>query len=485
MPYDTLIRDPSLPVAKPTTSYWQTPPHEKLLHVQSAQLPAECDIAVIGSGISACSTVRELLVGGYKGTIAVLEARELCSGATGRNGGRIHVHAMKDYDAFRRRFGDDAAKKIVRFQMMHRPAIEAAVKTLRPEHQNRAALRDTESVAAVFSEAKLAQTKTLLANFEAAFPDCAGQWRLISGEEAQKKYKIKNATGAVVHVAGAAWPYRLITDTFQELQEKYPDQLSLDSNTPVLRVSKNPAPGPGYLVSTPRGTVKAKHVVYCTEAHTAHLLPKLTGIIVPRRGQMTVQRPGQNFEHLAGKRSFNFNWDQGHDYLHQNPETGDLIIGGGEHGGVSGSALTYGQRSDDVEILPDKIHLSGLMRVVFGQQDWGEVPAGSHAIKASWSGILGQSLDHVPLVGLLPQEALHDRRVGDPEKGAEWIAVGFGGYGMTNCWLSGVALARQILGQVVPEWFPEQFVASSSRLVRLQDQVETYGGTERHLRALL
>jgi glycine/D-amino acid oxidase-like deaminating enzyme len=277
----------------------------------------------------------------------------------------------------------------------------------------------------------------------------------------------------------------MITNIFLELQEKYPDQLSLDSNTPVLRVSKNSAAGPGYLLSTPRGTVKASHVVYCTEAHTAHLLPKLTGIIVPRRGQMTVQSPGKNFERLMGKRSFNFNWDQGHDYLHQNPETGDLVIGGGEHGGVSGSSLTYGQRSDDVEILPDKIHLSGLMRVVFGEEGWGEVPAGHKAIKASWSGILGQSLDHVPLVGLLPQEALHDRCVGDRKRGAEWISVGFGGYGMTNCWMSGVALARQILGQEIPEWFPEQFVVSSSRLAQLQDQVAKIGGTEGHLRALL
>ena len=128
-------------------------------------------------------------MGGFTGKIAVLEARELCSGATGRNGGRIHVHAMKDYELFRKRFGDEAAVKIVRFQMLHRDAIEAVLKTLRPEHQKSAALRDTQSVAAVFSQEKLEQTKTLLANFEAAFPDCIGQWRLISAEETREVSK--------------------------------------------------------------------------------------------------------------------------------------------------------------------------------------------------------------------------------------------------------------------------------------------------------
>lgn len=94
MPYESLIKDPSLPVANPTTSYWQTPPHKKLLGIQSAELPSQCEIAVIGSGVSACSTVRELFARGFAGRIVVLEAREICSGATGRNGGRIHVHAM-------------------------------------------------------------------------------------------------------------------------------------------------------------------------------------------------------------------------------------------------------------------------------------------------------------------------------------------------------------------------------------------------------
>ena len=300
-----------------------------------------------------------------------------------------------------------------------------------------------------------------------------------------QKYKIQNAAGAVVHVAGAAWPYRLITNIFLELKETYPN-LSLDSNTPVTRVSKPASPrNPYYHLTTLRGTVQARHVVYCTEAHTAHLLPKLKGIVVPRRGQMTVQRPGRNFPNRNGKLSFNFNWDQGHDYLHQNPETGELIVGGAEHSGLVGSSLTYGARSDDVEVLPDKIHLGGLMQVVFGPDGWGDVPQGRAAIRTSWSGILGQSLDHVPLVGMLPQEALDGRRVGDKRTGAEWIAVGFGGYGMTNCWLSGVALARQISGQHIPAWFPEQFVISPSRVAQLQDQVARIGGTEKHLRALL
>lgn len=189
MPYNSLIKDPSLPVTNPTLSYWQVPPDGKLSGIKSQVLPSQCDIAVIGSGISACSVTRELLTGGFTGKITVLEAREICSGATGRNGGRIHVHAVQDYDKFRQKFGDEAAQKIVRFQMAHYDALKAVAQSLGPEMCKRAAIRQTESVAAVFSEKKLDEIKTLVANFEAAFPDWIGHWKIVDAEEAQKVSK--------------------------------------------------------------------------------------------------------------------------------------------------------------------------------------------------------------------------------------------------------------------------------------------------------
>ena len=55
-----------------------------------------------------------------------------------------------------------------------------------PEGFKQAALRETQSVAAAFSDKKLADMKTMLANFEAAFPDWVGRWKIVDAEEAQK-----------------------------------------------------------------------------------------------------------------------------------------------------------------------------------------------------------------------------------------------------------------------------------------------------------
>ena len=51
--------------------------------------------------------------------IVVLEARALCSGATGRNGGHIKVSPHIDYAQLKPKFGKERARKIVDFRRRH------------------------------------------------------------------------------------------------------------------------------------------------------------------------------------------------------------------------------------------------------------------------------------------------------------------------------------------------------------------------------
>lgn len=181
---DTLTEDPSSPVANPTRSYWQNPPHPDLLGIQSASLPATCDIVVLGSGITSCSAVLELLNGdANKSSITVLEAREVCSGATGRNGGRINCVAVLDYDKYSSRFGKEAAEKIVRFELAHYEAIASVVKSFGADLFDRSEIRQVHTVAAIFSDQKLRDMKAQLKAFEDAFPDLKGRWWICEGEE--------------------------------------------------------------------------------------------------------------------------------------------------------------------------------------------------------------------------------------------------------------------------------------------------------------
>jgi hypothetical protein len=75
---------PGLPVSDPTLPYWTVPPINLPAHSNTV-LPTHVDVIIIGSGITGVSCARTLLKKGPPGLrVLVLEARDVCSGATGR-----------------------------------------------------------------------------------------------------------------------------------------------------------------------------------------------------------------------------------------------------------------------------------------------------------------------------------------------------------------------------------------------------------------
>lgn len=108
------MADPGLPRPNPTQSYWQQTPHA-LADVQSSELPTDRDFAIIGSGITGLAVTKSLLERHPTATVTVLEARTLCSGATGRNGGQMAANAGEQYMHLAETHGSETAGKIVDF----------------------------------------------------------------------------------------------------------------------------------------------------------------------------------------------------------------------------------------------------------------------------------------------------------------------------------------------------------------------------------
>jgi glycine/D-amino acid oxidase-like deaminating enzyme len=122
------ITSPEMPPSDPTISFWQVDPHHpKLVDIRSENLPETADIVIIGSGISGASIAYTMLSEcaslGITKRVVILEARETCSGATGRNGGHIKCAPYATYSSMKARFGIESAKKILRFQQRHLPII--------------------------------------------------------------------------------------------------------------------------------------------------------------------------------------------------------------------------------------------------------------------------------------------------------------------------------------------------------------------------
>lgn len=119
-------QSPGLPNPNPTQTYWlNDPPYPELINASSPSLPQTVDVAIIGSGIAGASVARSLLYERRRSNtspdeeIVVLEARQLCSGATARNGGHIKPSPYESFSLLSKLFSKDRAAALVRFQSLH------------------------------------------------------------------------------------------------------------------------------------------------------------------------------------------------------------------------------------------------------------------------------------------------------------------------------------------------------------------------------
>ena len=88
-------RHPRMPNPTSTLSWWRTQPHPLDEFISSNVVPEIVDIAIIGAGMAGACTAYHLLSGGNadesRPSVAIFEARQACSGATGRNGGHARI----------------------------------------------------------------------------------------------------------------------------------------------------------------------------------------------------------------------------------------------------------------------------------------------------------------------------------------------------------------------------------------------------------
>src|SRR5579859_3265771 len=114
-------------------------------------------------------------------------------------------------------------------------------------------------------------------------------------------------------------PYALITSLLQILIKQH--LLQLHTNTPVTSISPPTKNSAYYTLHTPRGIVRARHIVNATNAWAGHLYPEFQGKIVPTRGQVI----------QVGCTSLDLrpmSWNDGGEYLIQRPSSA-VIFGGG------------------------------------------------------------------------------------------------------------------------------------------------------------
>jgi glycine/D-amino acid oxidase-like deaminating enzyme len=111
------MHKPPFPVTDPVPSFWTSDAHPLDEYQSTPELPQSCDVLIIGSGYAGTAVAYHLLKDRPgKSSVILLEARQICSGATARNGGHVKPDTYFGVTRYSRLYGVKAAAEIVKFE---------------------------------------------------------------------------------------------------------------------------------------------------------------------------------------------------------------------------------------------------------------------------------------------------------------------------------------------------------------------------------
>ncbi|KIX92509.1 uncharacterized protein Z520_11829 [Fonsecaea multimorphosa CBS 102226] len=343
-----------LPSTNPTKSFWQTSFPNTLAHHRSTpELPTHADVVVVGTGISGTFAVDELVKNDGL-TVLALEARTLCSAATGRNGGHLqplihsapahiidfelrnfhHVEALalnglpegdddsdEDDEGHGKGDGNESQEKTASSPSSLSPSwcdfrrLEGCLGFWNEEYFNDAK-RDLAATAASHVARDAGNYKSK--NMPGEDHTYAGLARVVDDPKELEALGLRTQSGAVgaivQSVAASLSPYKLCVGLWRSLLGRFEqeDQAAGMERTRNIQeplkarasrqrhrlnlqtdtpVTRLERGDGGWIVHSPRGSVHTHTVVLATNAYTSHLVPEFAPLIRPVQAQMSALVP--------------------------------------------------------------------------------------------------------------------------------------------------------------------------------------------------
>ncbi|KAF8217111.1 FAD dependent oxidoreductase-domain-containing protein [Mycena galopus ATCC 62051] len=437
----------SLPVTNPTRSFWiDSTPDANPLAAEGSDGPftEDADICIIGSGITGVSAAYHLSIAAERGEIPltdkplrvlILEARDFCSGATGRNGGHLTPAVFLDFCGYQQKYGTEQA---IRSFVLENHTASEIVKIIREEGWTEVVdLVQNGHTTICFTPS---EHQSIEADFKAA--KAAGmnlaELKWLTKEETHIKY-------------GADFPAVEfgVTQLYLLAKRKSPSfELNIHTRTPATSISRSSSSSRRWAVSTHRGVLNCSYVIHATNAYASHLLPHLSGPtgIIPTRGQVIALRASAPAKELGGQCSWDGN--EGFEYWFPRPSLGDekplLILGGGRE--VESPGFEYYQTDDSTVNNAVGASLRKFLPAVFpGKFEQERQP------EMEWTGIMGYTKLHDPF--------------------GQYISAGYSGHGMPRAFSCAAIVVSMVVSDIadspweMPAWFPEPFLTKHRRHV--------------------
>jgi len=357
------------------------------------------DVVVVGGGIAGCSAALHLAERGYR--VALLEARFIGYGASGRSGGQTIFGYAVGQQTLKAQLGTDTARRLFDLSI---EALELTRELIRAHH----------------IECDYRSNHVHVATKRRHLTELA-QWAAELHEEyGYESVQLLDRTALQAHVVSPRYLGGLLDTRSGHLHPlKYTQGLAraaeaagatLYESTPALEFRS----GPGEVrVRTPEGAVRAAHLVLCGNVYLGRLAPTLSRRILGVGTYIIASRPlpPQLARELLPSNAAvaDLNWIL--DYFRRSSDERLLFGGRVSYSAFQPPRLAESMRRRMVHVFPRLTH----------------VP-----VEFTWGGYLDITLSRAPDFGRLARNV--------------YYVQGFSGHGMTLTALAGKLMAEAIAG---------------------------------------
>ena len=444
-----LIMTPNyFPVPKPSKSYWIENADSRLQHYRDKRgIPDKADVVIIGSGFTGTAVAAGLLLEReFKGNVVILEARDVCSGATGRNGGHLRAYYYENHSTYVERYGEKIAADIAIFEENSIKSLEDILTKYKIDCLLDKRLNcdtfQTESVSK-----KMMHDYYSFINNKYVPTKMKRKVHIYFGQQAENTSGHKSTICCVFCPTASVWPYKLVCSLLEHCIDK---GLNLQTSTAVTDV-RYLQDVEKWLLETPRGSIIANKVVVATNAYTAAILPEFRGVIVPVKGCVSHLKPA---DHSIKKLPYN--------YYHAYPMEGDYVTARSDGsiivGGGGKTYLKYPESSEMINTVDDSVVPRKVANYFNGYANHNYIlyKNKKYVNDYTWTGCMGYTNDGLPFVGDLTN-------FGRPNM---YISSGYTGHGMPRIWTCGAYLADLIANSFRKTHIPEVYKITPERMTR-------------------
>ncbi len=351
-----------------TVSLWQA---------DGAQPVREVDFLIVGAGLVGCSAAYFAAQQGRE--VVITEMRDVALGASSRNAGFMITGLDTYYHHATERYGIDVVREMWTLSRTTHGHLRHFARHGDVRMDNCGSMLLAES-AEEGRELELAA-------------------RALEADGIEVEYCSTDPLGRGYYAAirqpqdAAVQPYELVQAIYQQ------SGAELVANNEMYRMTQDEPDC--VTVYTRQYVFRARHVLLCTNAYSVHVDPYFVGKVIPTRAQCIATAP---LTQGAVINTCGYS-DYGYMYYRMTFD-GRLLIGGGRK---QNKTLEH-DTTDDRITDPVQRVLETYLREKF--------PDVTEPVERRWAGIMGFSVDGLPLVGTLPDKP----RVG--------FAVGFHGHGL-------------------------------------------------------